>query len=425
MAVYKDYVKLSGDGTFRLVHTCRARKRRGDTSNPRPVSWIVIPLGFLAKRYSSGAKSSRMTFRSRFFEAALAVVNKESQVTYGDLFASFMDAMRAACGVDDIENRIRQYHADLHEGERLAVEALFPRALRVADYPHFTGRTTQRKCADGSLGPPRSGVFAFCTKHFQNKKLVHNMRAWIATARVAPTQLALHTLSALIFITLRASGEATGTIKELQQLYYKTLSASEARARFGMQSWCGGDDVVWTADWWAGYENIQPGSACGTTPQEAWHRWTLRKACPIGRSSPAQFVESAASLFATKVEEPEVEKAKGRLLSDAPCNPEYDTYLMEGEHLAKEARTGAIGLWEKQCYAKWHDASDGTSFYYVRKSLWQRPANVVPDVSGLVHVCGLGWLGGARALLGGLCVAPKAHRYVALTPPNTRPQLSR
>ena len=59
-------------------------------------------------------------------------------------------------------------------------------------------------------------------------------------------------------------------------------------------------------------------------------------------------------------------------LCDVPSNPEYDAWLLEGDHLAAEGRTGAMELWQKGCFAKWRDVANGTDYFYMRKSLWVR-----------------------------------------------------
>ena len=46
------------------------------------------------------------------------------------------------------------------------------------------------------------------------------------------------------------------------------LPAAAVRAAFTAQTWVGDPSFAWVADWWAGIERMQPGSAGATQAQE-------------------------------------------------------------------------------------------------------------------------------------------------------------
>ena len=91
----KGYVKLCGDGTFRLI--------RG--------GWVLISIGVLTKRYSPAER--RRSFTSAFHPLVYAITNKVSAATYREVFRGACTAVSHFHPGVQLEHVVRQYHADL------------------------------------------------------------------------------------------------------------------------------------------------------------------------------------------------------------------------------------------------------------------------------------------------------------------------
>lgn len=115
-----DYIKLCGDGTFRLIRA----------------GWVLLNLGVLSKHYTR--VSGTYAFRSTFSPLAFAIANKECQATYTALFRGAVTCAKSFIDLD-LPPRVFQYHCDWHPGENLARLAVFPNSARAADFSHFIG----------------------------------------------------------------------------------------------------------------------------------------------------------------------------------------------------------------------------------------------------------------------------------------------
>lgn len=113
----KAYIKLCGDGTFRLTQE----------------DWVFKSVGVLSKHYSES--EGVYAFRTNFHPLIFALANKESQVTYQVLFDALCACAQKFAGVD-LRSCCQQYHADMHPGEDLAQRFVFVNASRVTDWAH-------------------------------------------------------------------------------------------------------------------------------------------------------------------------------------------------------------------------------------------------------------------------------------------------
>ena len=118
------YVKLCGDGTYRLL-------KKG---------WVLITIGVITKHYAPGEKANIPAFRSTYHELAFAIANKESKETYAFILQQLKRMVLILCHID-LATVVRQYHCDWHIGEHHAMLAELPRSLRIADFAHLIGVT--------------------------------------------------------------------------------------------------------------------------------------------------------------------------------------------------------------------------------------------------------------------------------------------
>ena len=142
----KEYIKLCGDGTFRLA--------RG--------GWVLISVGVLTKHYAQGESDKMPAWRTTYHVLSCAMVNKENEANYKFLFRATKRAGFAMANID-LAAATRQYHCDWHSGEEAARRAEFPNSCRCGDWAHFTGATVRPKStlptSDESVAVWRSGVF--------------------------------------------------------------------------------------------------------------------------------------------------------------------------------------------------------------------------------------------------------------------------
>ena len=97
------YIKLCGDGTFRLTEE----------------DWVLMTIGVWSKHYSESEGVE--AFRTAFYPLVFGLVNKESQPTYQVLFETLC-ACAAKFASVDLRSLYQQYHANM-----------FINASRVAD----------------------------------------------------------------------------------------------------------------------------------------------------------------------------------------------------------------------------------------------------------------------------------------------------
>ena len=256
----KDYVKLCGDGTFRLTN--------GD--------WVFLTVGALTKHYSEG--DGIKAFRTKFNPLMFALTNKESQPTYQHFFDALVNCTSKLTGVD-LTQVCQQYHADLHPGEDLAQKAVFQHADRVADWAHRSKHRKQDHPVSERIAAYRAGVFATMKKHLSpaGQALVPLIERALHCMRSLPTALLFHTVADLLLRTLVAQQPSEKKAADmLKQHYLAKVPAARAQAEFSINEWPGDASFLFAADWWAGRQRLQPASASGTQAQESWHKNKLK-----------------------------------------------------------------------------------------------------------------------------------------------------
>ncbi|CAE7545090.1 mak16-a [Symbiodinium natans] len=316
----KEYIKLCGDGTFRLATE----------------EWVLLTVGALTKHYS--VSDGVYAFRTTFSPLMFALANKESDVSYGTLFDSLISCAKAVAGVD-LREAVGQYHADLHSGEEKARRRCWPRSDRVADFAHVIGackRPARRAVrswekSDAQVNTWRSGLFAVMKKRAQ---------------RDPPERAA---------------------VQALQRHYLTPCSPREANDRFGVQSWPGqtSHKNLLLADWWHGAERLQPGSASGTQAQESWHVHKLKKRLGRLHQPIDALVSALQSFMQSRLKDLQ---ARGGVLPDVPVEPFPDKYVLhDSARLTLEGRTSAHQYFRTRSMDLWSDGED-TTYYAMRRT---------------------------------------------------------
>ena len=204
----------------------------------------------------------------------------------------------------------------------------------------------------------RVGVYTTAKKHLVNKEWLDFLSAWFNVLRVIPTALLFTSVTEWLFQTLGANGELV--CKEaLRKNYFVPMDAEVARTKFQIESWAGDAGFIWTADWWAGVERLQPGSTGGSQAQESWHRHKLQ--------SIVKNLHLSVDVFANRLERvTKLRYAQFRFpstqLPDVPQEPYPDTYLLNGAHLPSRGRSGAYQFHDALAYRSYLD-DDGIQYY--------------------------------------------------------------
>ena len=343
--VNKEYIKLCGDGTFRLV---------------KDDEWVLLTVGALSKHYAPA--SGIYAFRSTFNPLAFAVANKENEDTYRFFFESLVGCARQFAGVD-LPTVCHQYHADLHAGEHLAMKSVFPNADRVADWAHVTGACVrpQKHLAAvdprGRLAAYRAGIFKTMKSALTTpgQSLLPLIERAFYCLRTVPTALLFHAIARSLVDTLLAQQPPERkAARLLMQHYFERCDPALAQTRFDIISWQDYPAPLVTADWWCGVQRVQPGSASGTQAQESWHRHKLKAYLGL-RTSISTFVDNLAKFAQSRLLNL---KAEDSPLPDVPLEPFPDKMvLMDSDWLTSQGRTSAQQLHRTKCYDVWADAS--------------------------------------------------------------------
>ena len=351
----KCYIKLCGDGTFRLTRA----------------EWVVMSLGVLTKHYARA--DGECAFRTTFTPLLFAIANTESCSTYSLLFTAAVNAARKLCAID-LPAVAWQYHADLHPGEDNARAACLPNAARVADFAHLIGacRRPAAKAAPAQgerFHAWRAGIMATVRRHLSRPgvRLLPLIQHAIYLLRCLPTALLFHTVAHLLFATLEAQEPPERTVvAAMQKHYFQKLLSADAYDYYQVTSWKGDQRFMWTADWWCGLQRLQPGSACGTQAQESWHRHGLKKY--IGK------LRTTVPVFAAELDEfarhslEQLSLGEGSL-PDVPSEPYPDRFVLyDSDALTKLGRSSASQYHRCKAFVT-HASSDGTAYYAMRRTL--------------------------------------------------------
>ena len=354
-----EYVKLCGDGTYKLI-------REG---------WALCSVGTLSKVYSPGEPDRMPAFRTSFHSFAYAIVNKESEATYAFLFKMVKHIAKMLVSAD-WHQCVRQYHCDWHIGEESARAREFPNSIRCGDWAHFTGAalrptkqtpmsTDASACADQTAW--RTGVWATLKRHVNAAPTLIFVKAWIQVLRTVPTCLLFTTLTTYLFETLHRKGELS-CLAALRRHYFKKILASTARNLHSLQSWPGDPEFVWTADWWQGAERMQPGSTGGSQAQESWHRHKLKAFVKVIRHNIDDFAIRLERLTKNQLGQ---QQRSQQCFRDTPAEPFPDSYLLNGEPLLTRGRTSAFKFTNAAAYASYM-ADNGTLYYAMPHTLAAR-----------------------------------------------------
>ena len=338
------YIKLCGDGTFRL------------TSG----KWVLISVGVLSKHYAPA--SGVYAFRIAFHPLMFALTNKESQPTYRFLFDALVSCSEQFAQVN-LLHACRQYHADLHFGEDLAMKSIFHHADRVADWAHLIGACARSKThvtkEEGALAW-RAGIFSTVEKDLSpfGKRLLPLVKRTIFCLRSVPTAIIFHTITDLLFRTLLAQEPPERkAVSKMQRFYFAKVPAAAARIRFELKGWPGDPSFLFSADWWCGIQRIQPGSASGIQAQESWHKRKLKAYLSL-RSDLPTFCKSLEGFTRSRLHEL---RAHDCPLPDVPREPFPDkTVLHDSVKLTAAGRTFAHQFWRTKSYDVF--AQEGTGF---------------------------------------------------------------
>ena len=349
------YVKLCGDGTFRLTE--------GD--------WILLTVGALSKHYANA--SGLYAFRTEFNPLAFALTNKEAEGSYKFFFKSLVRCAQQF-GQMDLVTACLQYHADLHMGEDLAMQAVFTAADRVADWAHVSGVCARPKAKaaasrDERFMAYRAGMFATMKKALSRpgQRLLPLIERAFHTLRVLPTALLFHTLTHVLLETLQAQEPSEqAAARSFKRFYINPCDADTAKTRYSVRTWEGHPSPLHLADWWCGLQRVQPGSASGTQAQESWHRHKLKSYMGL-RTSLATFGKTLGNFTSSRLKNL---RASGDPLPDVPREPFPDkAVLWDAESLTREGRTSAHQLHRTAAYDVWRDDAASTTFLAMPRTL--------------------------------------------------------
>ena len=383
----KLYIKLCGDGTFRLTEG----------------EWVLMTVGILSKHYarSEGVNA----FCTSFHPLIFGLANKESEITYEVLFQALCDCSIRFAQID-LRPCVRQFHADMHLGEDLALKTVFTNACRVADWAHVIGACTRPKTQPASksdrINAFRSGAWATMKKRLTlaGQKLLPLIQRAFHCLRSVPTALLFHTISEILLqILLSQEPPEEKAAKALESYYFVSLTPAEAQSHFDILNWPGNPNRFLIADWWAGLQRLQPGSASGTQAQESWHRHKLKKYLGLKQGVKA-FVENLQAFTMSRLADLQ---SQGSSLPDMPCEPFPDkTVMFDSKVLTREGRTSSDQFFRTRAWDRCEEAADGTVFYCFPRTLAtynhdSKEWELTPDSS--VRRPSLGFAGAFVALL--------------------------
>lgn len=354
------YVKLCGDGTFRLTDK----------------EWIFLSLGALSKHYAPKASVFRTTFNPVLF----ALTNNETEQTYTFFFEA---ACQCALRFADIRlpEVCGQYHADLHWGEDAAQKNVFPAAQKVADWAHFTGACTRSVLAkkhpaagDQKFMAFRKGVWVTARNHLSpaGKTLMPLIERAFYCMRSVPTALLFHSIAHSFFEMLSSQNPPEeAAAKALFRYYFRRVPAAEAKEHWGLSTWVGDASFIYLADWWYGAQRLQPGSCSGTQSQESWHKHKLKSYMGLKASLPA-FSAQLAKFTSSRLKDLQ---ASSQSLPDVPKEPFPDrAVLFDSPWLTKLGRSSADQYRRTGAYDV-HE-HDGNAFFGMQRTLAKYDSSV-------------------------------------------------
>ena len=313
------YVKLSLDGTFRMVFG----------------NYFLLTVGLNTKHWTRVASAYKFT--STFHELGFALAHSENARAYQAIVDAVL-TVSDAVGVPIAPADIRQWHSDLHLGIKLAHDKIAPHSQRVLDWAHVTGATNAGK----------GGLPAMLRSHAPDAQefVMH----WAYTSRTCPDPVLFDIIWRNIFSILGGTEE----VEEIKHTYFTEVEYQ-------------GETLI-AADWNIGFHRVQPGSAAGSAPQEAWHKNSLKKEIPETYQNVATLVARLQSYVTKRMNA--LNRDGVEPLGDWPdIGVHADIYSVENNpQLRKEGRSSAVDLLSSGLTQR-HEDSDGDVFAMIPRSL--------------------------------------------------------
>jgi hypothetical protein len=230
------------------------------------------PSGF-SKRYGRTTMNScsLQAWCSHFSPVLFAVSSSECAQAYTmgyQLMAALPTRLRPPATLGSC---VRQVHGDWAQSVETARKTVFQQSLRAGDFFHLWKNV--QSALRQHLTPGAD-------------KLVRESHIYTALVRsrtYCTTLTEFHLFWSLLFALMEAPVAHDGwherkAAEYLRTTYFFKLSLADTAAQYGMSHLPFSDSGVLCAGWWAAYTRLQPGSACGAQPVEAFHGKIFRPA---------------------------------------------------------------------------------------------------------------------------------------------------
>lgn len=377
-------LKVSTDGTYRLLFD----------------SYTLLTLGVNVKNWSRRKDLSVFSFRSSFVPLGFALANKENDEAYTHLGVTLVQTAQTL-GHNLGPEHILQWHGDMHLGIEAARKKLAPKSIRLADWAHVTGATSQ--------GP--SGFAGFLTKELPSEAK-DSLLPWLLQFCRISKQLPgflFHVVWRAIFSDLHQHCR-NSTVQKLQNQYFCQVAVGNE------------GETIWDAPWRSAPDRIMPGTDAGSAPQESWHGSVLKPAFGAGPRKPAE----VAQILHEQIVRPQLRtlnsmKLEGTTFQDWPDIGQFlDQHVLHGDtQLKKEGRTPAKSLLRWGLHQRFEDEAgniwmlvptskfkadwsktQGKKRQYKARSPILLPANAVQQFSAIVTATSVEEVEGALSQLG-------------------------
>ncbi|CAJ1459320.1 unnamed protein product [Effrenium voratum] len=253
----------------------------------------------------------------------VCIVSTEHSVTYERMFQDLDHLMHRLCGVPQFSALVGQVHGDFHSGLQIARENHFRRAVFAGDFSHCIGATRVKRKEQGLMPeteyPWRGGIFTTVKKVLRDASRLQLVEQVVHMSRVLPWPL-FHAAWDQLYRALISVGEMEAVRKI--KTYYVHEVASQYRAHWAAAS-------------------LQPGSYCGSQPQESYHRHRLRAGI-TSLWQPMQSLLEELDLF-MKTRATEARQDTCSPMVDVPCGAwsptfraEAAVYIDGGHYLAEK-----------------------------------------------------------------------------------------
>ena len=310
-----------------------------------------------------------------FRPIAFALCDKETTFAQVTLFRAVIHIM-GIIGVPDFSARVATVHRDWHSAYPKSVTACFPTSMGGGDFFHLMKnlRKGLRKVLNLRVYVPRP-VGGFLKIYFGP------FLAYVKISRCLPTCAYFHVFWKTVFYRLESKGERRAC-KHFQKEYMRRCPKRIAFELYpSLAAWPGvslgcAEPWVWVAEWWAGWEQCQPGFASGTQPLENWHRHDLKACVHAHLASPRVVLCEGFGLCAYVHQLAIGADASSDLLPDRPPAVVPDLYR-GGAAFAKKGRSNAKALQAAASKGFLETASweDGSMLFCLPRTLLQWSPN--------------------------------------------------